>query len=233
MRRRVNYRLDISDLIDWAIYFDLRDKGHEELMRMIRPDSIVFDIGANVGQITFQIANLCLEGQVFAFEPDSVNFDKLSTNYRLNRFANCKLFNIALGSKEGSAISYVVDSTNRGMNRIKEVGMGHRFASRITTVDAFFQANALERVDLLKIDTEGFEHKVLLGAESTIDHCRPTIFIEINDNYLRHQGSCALGLVSYLENRFNYRLHIAEEGTRVDTSFNFRDCHLDLIASPK
>jgi hypothetical protein len=57
-RRGAKYTLDISDTVDHFIYFDFADRAFDKLMSIVRIDSVVVDIGANVGRFSLPFASI-------------------------------------------------------------------------------------------------------------------------------------------------------------------------------
>ena len=83
-------------------------------------------------------------------------------------------------------------------------------------------------IDLIKIDVEGFELKVLKGARKLMQKST-SLFVEVDDNNLRLQGDTAHDLISFLESYFNH-IFIAESGQKVKSTDDFTNCHYDVIA---
>lgn len=98
----------------------------------------------------------------------------------------------------------VPDSTNCGCNFVA-AGPGK---IRRTTIDAFIQSQALERVDLIKVDIEGSEIAFLEGAAETIAKFRPRLMIEVNSLTLQRFGKTSAELVGLL-GKYRYQLATA------------------------
>jgi len=225
-RNGINYYLDISDLVDWFIYWGFQDVSMKKLYSLIREGDFVVDIGANVGAVTLNAAKLVGDkGRVFSFEPDSQNFSRLTNNLNLNNFKNVVLVNMAIGDKIGTGFIKVINKSNLGMNKIS---INSGTAISIITLDDFIKREKVNRVDLIKIDTEGYEMHVLKGAIQTLKTFKPKLFIEIDDNNLKEQGASALELIKYLEN-LGYKLTNAETDKEVNAKQDFSNCHFDMI----
>jgi FkbM family methyltransferase len=161
-----------------------------------------------------------------------VNFKRLTTNLSLNAFKNIKPHNTGAGKKACTQLIYTVSEGNLGMNRILTKADPFMVGREITltTLDQFTDELQISKVDLIKIDTEGFEMNVLEGARKTIEQFSPTFFIEIDDQNLKQQGSGAAELIQFL-NDFNYSCRYAETGLKITPLQNHLNCHFDLIAS--
>ena len=114
----LTFRLDISNYVDHAFYFGIGDPGLDRLKKMIQPNWIIMDIGANIGTTALTFSKLASHGRVIAFEPNSKNFRRLSENVSLNPLKNISLHQTGLGEEEGQVKLYVVDESNPGMNRV-------------------------------------------------------------------------------------------------------------------
>jgi FkbM family methyltransferase len=140
----------------------------------ISPDlklKTIFDVGANKGQTTLKYRRQFPEAQIFAFEPVSQTFATLKKNVAGDSHVSC--FNLAFG-EEKQQQQMLVQGTS-GSNSISPVSQVNSVADKsletvnIITLDEFMAENhKIEQIDLLKIDTEGYECQVLRGAEATL-----------------------------------------------------------------
>src|SRR5688572_14717584 len=217
-RDGIHYRLDLSDAVDWYIYFGFRESSRLKLYSLVNPGDVVFDIGANVGDVTLHFAKLVGEsGAVYSFEPDPVNFRRLSENISRNNFKNTHPVNMGLGNLPGKFKMALFRKDNRGMTRIvKDVPQLEEFTEvEVTTLDNFFKSkNLVKGVQLVKIDVEGYETFVLKGALEFINKFRPILFIELVDGHLKLQYSSAIELVKLIEG-LGYEMRHSETGETV------------------
>jgi FkbM family methyltransferase len=232
-REGVNYFLDISDTVDWYIYFGFKEASREKLFSLVKKSDVVIDIGANVGNVSLGFSKLVGEtGKIYSFEPDPLNFKRFKKNVDLNHFKNIETLNFGLGNKKGSFSIVVHDELNRGMNRLVENAPSENTVlCEVLVLDDFISQNKVNKVDLIKIDVEGFEKKVLEGAYETLKFQRPILFIELDDNNLKDQGSSARDLIKYLE-ELKYRMVHSEKDISYTSDMGFSNCHFDIIAFP-
>lgn len=141
----------------------------------ISPDltlKTIFDVGANKGQTTLNYRQKFPEANIFAFEPVNQTFEVLKANVGVDPHVYC--FNLALG-EENKQEKMLVQGTS-GSNSISP---GSQINSQpeqsqetvnIITLDKFMAENdhKIDQIDLLKIDTEGYECQVLRGAAATL-----------------------------------------------------------------
>lgn len=158
------------------------------LQDVIKSSKTILDIGAHAGSHTVLYKYLNPDCEIYAFEPQSKMFDILKHNVEKNNFSKVNLFNNGVANIEtkSSMSSIVLDGDNAGSNiqygtnkRFNlgglQVGNGGEEISTIT-IDSL----GLKECDYMKIDVEGFEPLVLMGAENTINKFKPTILFESN-----------------------------------------------------
>ena len=99
------------------------------------------------------------------------------------------------------------------------------------SLDSFIEERGLPRVDLIKIDVEGYELHVLQGARETLARLRPVMFIEVSNFNLCEQGTSAQELIAFLE-AAGYLLEDAETRRSVCSTDDLGDCFFDVICHP-
>lgn len=127
----------------------------------------VIDAGANVGLFSILFGKLAK--RVYAFEP-SDTVQSLEKNLCTNNVTNIEIVNLALGDKVESKVDKIYKVWGE-----QPVESNFRF----TTIDAFVSERNLH-VDAIKIDVDGFDYEVLLGAEKTLKTQKPIVGVEIN-----------------------------------------------------
>lgn len=232
-RDGIKMKLDISNYVDHSVYFCIGDPGFERLKRMIEPSWVVMDVGANIGATVLVFSRLANMGKIFGFEPNKKSFTRLRENISLNPRYNITTHNVGLGEREEQVQLFVIDETNPGMNRILNESVAETKKLKSETVqikrlDDFIVLENLQQVDVVKIDVEGFEHKVLNGAIKILTSFRPVLFIEINNDNISQNGSSAKELVTMLM-QLGYQIFIAEPWMRIDDTYNFDHCHFDIL----
>jgi FkbM family methyltransferase len=168
---------------------------------LVKPGSVVYDIGANVGFLTVISARLTgSSGRVFAFEPLAGNIRCLEHNIRLNGFDHVDVTECALADRDGTALFLISKSPTWGelasvSGKVEdEIG---RTEVTVCRLDSIVQQNSLPLPNLIKIDVEGSEVMVLGGAWNTIQKNRPILLIELHGtNAAIAEKLNALGYVS-------------------------------------
>jgi FkbM family methyltransferase len=144
-------------VLNEAVFLDLYlGTGHVELRR----DSIVMDIGANMGDFAMMAAAQCPLGRVYAIEPISEYISALETNKTLNRLSNVEVIHVALGDHEGEIKLAVAGSQSTAHFD----NAANTETVRLTTLPQLMRDFGIERIDLLKMDCEGAEWEILPAA---------------------------------------------------------------------
>ena len=146
------------------------------LEREIKPGATILDLGANIGYYTVMMCKLIgPAGKIYAIEPEPRNFDLLRQNIALNGMEGMvEARNVAAGERDGKAKFYVSEFSNlHTMLPISRDGQrtpGIREDSfiEVDTVDPSEFLKGKRRVDLIRMDIEGFEVEVLNGLERAI-----------------------------------------------------------------
>lgn len=205
-REGIRWALDPNDYqqASFLWLWERWDKHH--MLRFVNRDSVIFDIGANFGYYAVSLAHAAgREATVHAFEPNPVTFDQLQRNIELNELVNVTAHRLAFSDRAGTAGLQIVNPINSGSTQLTEGD-----AVPVSTIDLFCQAHRIERLDVMKIDVEGYEERVLRGATRTLEQLRPTLMIELNPPVLRTTNSSVDRIIDSLTGS-GYSLFQAEE----------------------
>lgn len=167
------------------------------VLRLIESDWVILDVGANIGFWSVPLACALKEsGLLHCFEPVPSNFRRLTANVERNcNMATVRLHQMGLSDQSGTVqISLREDfaaGSGTGNAAIVIDGDDLRFQCvkvEVRRLDELSESLALKRLDFIKLDIEGHEHKFMAGAGQTIARFRPILFMEINDHYYERQG---------------------------------------------
>lgn len=183
---------DIKDRVILMHGFSEYEVAHL-IARLVGENWVCVDVGANSGEYTLLFALYAPRGHVYAFEPAYPVYPRLQANVKLNAVPHVTTEQAAVGAEDGTCTFYVDRSrentglsslsreTWRGQGRLEEVRV------RCLKLDTYF-ARA-ERVDLIKIDVEGHELDVLVGASHTLRTMSPVVVFEFGSiGNLPHPG---------------------------------------------
>lgn len=164
------------------------------------------DIGANIGNHALYFAERFAE--IIAYEPHPVIGDVLAFNAK--QAGNVSVRRYGLGDEPGTFTQSSV-AGNLGASSLSPEAKG-------TTVDVEVRRlddETFARLDLIKIDVEGFEEKVLRGAAATLTAHRPVILFEQNADEFDDDGSASLRVLREL----GYRVFWIEGGRDLSASW--------------
>jgi len=154
-------------LLEWESY----EKYETALFkRLVDKGMVVVDIGANIGYYTLLAAHLVgEEGKVFAFEPDPYNYSLLCRNIKVNGYRNVIPVQKAVSNEFGETKLFL-DRSNLGGHSLSEANVDLRDTITVeaTSLDEYFK-NGDCKVDVIKIDVQGLEMKVLEGMTNLIN----------------------------------------------------------------
>jgi FkbM family methyltransferase len=160
------------------LYGEWTESEIDMMSNFITPRSVVIDAGAFIGTHTIAFANMVGRfGFVYSFEPQRMIFNVLCGNVALNNLLNVKCLNMGLSDTPGKAFIPLLDPAveqNFGALDLGHFGEGD--AVTITTIDTL----NLNGCNLIKVDVEGMEARVLKGAEITIKKYKPVLYVENN-----------------------------------------------------
>lgn len=153
-------------------------EGEVEIMRLaLRPGDVAVEVGANVGALTVPLANIVgPSGRVIAFEPQPRIHRLLQRNLADNGITWADARFTAAG--RGPSLAYIREPDYDEEDNFGGVEICEWFPSALPVPMQTVDYYDLPRLRLLKIDAEGSELDVLLGAERTIERCRPIIYVE-------------------------------------------------------
>jgi FkbM family methyltransferase len=130
---------------------------------LLSKDDVVFDVGTNIGTIANWFSNRTKH--VHGFEPHPDNLRMTQDQIVLRQTKNITLSQLALGSEPGSLQLHV--KSFHGHHSLGDTDASptvEKIDVQVDTVDRYCKTNAIDRIDFLKIDVEGFEEDVLKGA---------------------------------------------------------------------
>ncbi len=215
-RDGIKYDLDLSEVIDFSIFSGGWEPGTLGFLKEnVKPGDVVIEVGANVGAHTLALADLVgPSGAVYAFEPTEYASRKLRRNIQLNpRLGD------AIHVRNELVTNAQRDTPNRTIKSSWKTQPAQNVApERLTcasvSIDEFASEERLARLNLLKIDVDGYDYKVLQGASASLEKFRPLVFVELCEYTLTAQGDSIRDIFQLL-NRMGYKARY-EHGGLID-----------------
>jgi FkbM family methyltransferase len=195
----LHYREDIGLAVLMSGGFESTDI--ELAVEHARPDSVAFDVGANVGMFTIPLAHAVgARGRVVAVEPSPDNVQRLEENIRFNGLSNVRVEAVAVIERAGSVSLHL--GNDPAFHSTTDVDDYRDADSSIVvpgkTLDGLWQAYGEPDVSFVKVDTEGGELSVLRGASELLSTAKPVILVEAKgDERVRELDRC-LGRFDYV-----------------------------------
>ncbi|MEI7886886.1 MAG: FkbM family methyltransferase [Actinomycetes bacterium] len=214
-----------------TLRWDPNERDVLQLISRMSEQSIVLDIGANIGIMTVLIAQRVRRGHVHAFEPIPENFralTRLVAHFKLN---NVTLHHMALGESSGQLEMVMPEEQHVRMQGLSHVVQpGQEVAGRQYQVpqDRLDDLEFLQdiQIDGIKIDVEGFEQFVFAGGRQLLKRCSPLVYAELVEPENR-RFSCELF------ESLGYTVGVAQEDQIVPLDLNRHHSHnLFLIPPP-
>ncbi len=170
------------------------------IFKVLKRGDTFIDVGANFGYFSLMASSIVgVEGNVYSFEPEIYNFNCLINNIRLNNITNIVASNVALSNVERKSLLYI-DKANDGGHTLwgirkesADIIGGHeiekQFVQEVKLDDVVFD-KPQGTIKIIKIDAEGWDHNILMGAVNTIKRFNiPIILAEIYTEGLERSGS--------------------------------------------
>lgn len=183
------------------------------LLDYLRPNDVFIDVGAHLGELSLLAASKITKGKVLTFEPTPHILPYLHENIALNR-ANHKIKVIekAVSDQVGTARFVLNPESEVNHLRAKREITSSSIKVPTTTIDREVINNKLSRISLLKIDVEGAEINVLIGAKKNLhQHKIEAMMIEVNPRSTQYQKG--LTLFSWLDSYKYLYFTFNEDGT--------------------
>jgi len=196
----INLKVDTRDSIERNLFFNSYEYL-DNFNDIIKPNGSFIDVGANIGIYSLFAAKSNSKYKVFAFEPVESNFIRFQNNIQLNNLDNIDLYKIALSDKVGSInfeLSPVKEESGWGGISNSENAMTVSTARLDEIVD--------QDIEIMKIDVEGAELLVLLGARKLLEKNRiKTIIFEVNPSRMQKLNFNLSDIVQLLE-KYGYKI---------------------------
>lgn len=168
----------------------------QEFTNVLQRGDVVYDVGANVGYYSLAAARVVgTHGRVYAFEPVERNLDYLRQHIALNKCSNIEIVPFAVAQKPGTRHFSVGVSPSEG--HLEAMG---GITVDVVSLDSITESGAIRPPDVIKIDAEGAETEVLMGAEQVVAMSEPVIFVAT------HSAGAHEFCVAWL-GKHDYRIH--------------------------
>lgn len=156
----------------------------EQLKNYLSAGGVFLDIGANIGYHSLFASTLLGEkGHVYSFEPQHSVYKQFLDSVNKNNLKNITVFNTALSDHQGDETLYIREENSGGstllsLPEMESFHVDSTVKVKLVTLDSYMKE--WDRVDVIKIDVEGYEYEVFKGGEKLIDMYHPIIIMEFS-----------------------------------------------------
>jgi FkbM family methyltransferase len=207
----------------------------------ISKDSVMLDIGANVGAISIPLARKHPFSEFHCFEPHPDNFGDLKFNLSINKLTNVIPIQKIVCDRETESISFFAQQAgsndNLGLSSLRpnsDLGEFKEIKMAGTSIDVY--CRSLDKIiSVIKIDVQGAELDVLESAKNVLSNHRPVIFFEFEEEYYQSEVEAAAAKRRLIEllSKAGYELHAIVGNERYLPKLNFNGYfHGDIVALP-
>ncbi len=205
---------NLDDFLPWNLFiygrYKLESNYEKFMLAKVNECLTIFDVGANIGYYSIQFARLT-KGNVFSFEPIANQYSLLSRNIEINHLKNVKAEKKAISDSNEIKRFYLSENEETGTSSV-EIPTSTYEDVQCTTLDDYTKANGIPFIDLIKIDVEGHELKVIKGMTGLLSGSNiKKIFMEIHTASLNSAGSSPEELCSFLQS-YDYLPHSIKKG---------------------
>jgi len=191
----------------------------QRMVKLARPDTTVFDVGANLGLMSVPVLKECPTCRVVSFEPSPSSLPFLERTKAESRYGDrWTIVGAGVAAQPGEldfTIGSPHDALYEGFRSADRIAGARTIKVPVTTLDAEWQRLGRPNVSLIKIDVEGAEAGVFAGAREVMGRCRPAILVEWYAPYLNRFGTSA-GELLRIAASFDYRIFTVPAGVPVD-----------------
>lgn len=155
-----------------------------QIKKILKPDSIFIDIGANIGYHSLFAATILQnEGKIYSFEPQISIYNQFCASIQKNNFTNIETYNIGLSDHQGEETLYVREENSGGstllmLPKMESFHIESTQKVPLVTLDSYI--HKIKKIDLIKIDVEGYELEVFKGGKKMLESYHPIILMEFS-----------------------------------------------------
>lgn len=210
-----------------------------QLQQHTPPGAYCLDAGANIGFFTLIMAHYAgREGRVAAFEPNPITAERLRHNVQLNNLLNIDIVPKAVAQQVGTTEFYLATEPEKsGISPVVDITPIQKIEVETISLDAYVASQKWPRVDIIKIDVEGYDCQALLGAKEIITRFHPVITFEFS--YSTDPSLAAAAFELLLSSGYTLRRIVHRSGFTLGklTDFNWQqqadeEALIDVLSLP-
>jgi len=191
----------------------------QQFPKLVQPGDVCFDVGANIGLHAINLAKAVgSTGRIFAFEPFRRNALLTALNCELNDLTNVVVVNSPLSAAKGKKMAANLRNNDSGLTFFSE---DHSLNEMIfsETIDNYCSEHNIAIVNFMKLDVEGGELQVLIGASNLLSsYGKPrVVVVELVKDYLNRFGNTVEEACAFMS-RHGYAAYVYRHGKLVNVT---------------
>lgn len=227
----IKFNLDMDKAVDKRLYLNGFEKEIiEYYSKLLKKGDVVLDVGANIGIYSLIAGKkIGAKGKVYGFEPADIAFEKFQYHIDLNGLKNIVPIKSGVSNYTGKSEFNICEDdafNSLGDKPLKEIIS--KKTIDIVSIDDFVLHNNINKVDIIKVDTEGAEFLVFEGAKKTLQKDKPSLFFEYNPEAIEGFDNDSINLINLLR-AFGYSLYEFKKGDLVEIKEGDAIIGYDLI----
>ena len=209
-RKNIKYEIDLKEGIDLGIFLGIKnEKNLFKIKNYIDPrkKNTIVDIGANIGSVSLPLAKLFHSSTIISVEPTYYAFSKLKKNLSLNpNFKKrIRIYNSFISNKKRK-INFIHSSWNFSSNSKKHkvhLGILKQSSNKTQSLSELIKKQK-RKIDLIKIDVDGYEIDVLRSGKEIINKYKPVIYFEFAPYLYKEFGYSSKILINFIKKDMSY-----------------------------
>lgn len=197
----------------------------DRLIKVARPGTTVFDVGANIGLMAIPVLRACDSCRVVSFEPSPNSLPHLQSTARDSAYSDRWIVRgVALAASAGEldfTVGRPEEALFEGFNSGSRIAGARVIKVTVSTIDDEWRALDRPQVSAIKIDVEGAEGGVLEGATELLSAQQPALLIEWHEPYLARFGTPPATLLTLI-GRYGYQIFTIPGGVPVNDAAGLR-----------
>ncbi|HHV04944.1 MAG TPA: FkbM family methyltransferase [Anaerolineaceae bacterium] len=184
--RRANLTMAVTTKMEaWSVKESLLDRFYTRYSDPIQANWTIVDIGASIGEFCVEAALQAPDGRVIAFEPNPGSINILRQNVRVNSLKNVESYNVGIWKEKGEItleIKHDESIQARTLDCDKDAGPDSRRTTiPVLSLNEMMKLIDADKIDLLKIDTEGTEFEILMSQPTEVLGRIERIILEVHE----------------------------------------------------
>lgn len=185
------------------------------LKKELKGGDTFIDVGANIGYFSLLASELIKQtGSVIAFEPIPKIVDQFKDSIKFNNIKNIFVRNIAIGDQKSLQKLSTGSGGIGGSSLVKQNKSGTQEKVIVSTLDE--ELFNIDHIEMIKIDVEGYEYEVLLGAKNVLIKHMPKIILEFSPNIYKERSPQMAKSILLLLKEVGYLIYDIENNTYVN-----------------